>query len=753
MRDGAATARSLRPLWLLTTGAAIGALCSSLTTVEPPRWLPPLLLLVGVLATVLALRWRRRARTELWLLAGLALVCGRGLGQTPDVLYLQRLIADGESTVRAEVVILEGWADSRWGQRTRGVVLTAVHGDRAIGVPRRCRLEIRGSPHPTALPKPGAVIDLLARVRGSAGSPLLVVASNRLVKATGERRLLPALRDRLAHDLLRAAGTNADRIRSAEMAAALALGRRDFVPPERRERWRRSGLAHLLAVSGLHVGLVGGAVWLLLALSGVSPTTARIAVLVALPAYAVLAGAAPSAMRAALMAVIYLAARLLGRAVLPMAAVLLAVTILLTAQPSLIANAGFQLTVVITAALVRWVPPLTEALFGPRWVTGTVAVPVVAQTAAAPLVAWHFRTAIPGAIVANLLALPLLAPIILGSVAAAVIAPLWRPPAALALDLVGVLVSLVGRVSAPARAIELVTPPLPIVAIALLVAAGWIALQARPWARLGVMAWIGTLALLAALWAFSPPPAPPTVEILPVSDGAAVLVSSGDDAVMSDAGRYRREAAQLLAESGHRGLRAVIASHTDEDHVGGMVQILRSFDVERLIVPAWMLGQPQVVPLLRAAHRRGARIHPVAAGSAISLGTVRLEVVWPPAMDPPRLENERSLVVRAVLARGTALITADIGRPTEKRLARSGPLQCAVLVVPHHGGRGSTSPSLLDATAPEVALIPAAPDNTHGHPHSEVLERLARRDIPTRYPARDGRCGARWNGEEWVPFP
>ena len=55
---------------------------------------------------------------------------------------------------------------------------------------------------------------------------------------------------------------------------------------------------------------------------------------------------------------------------------------------------------------------------------------------------------------------------------------------------------------------------------------------------------------------------------------------------------------------------------------------------------------------------------------------------------------------RAVLAQGTALITADIGRPTEKRLARSGPLQCAVLVVPHHGGRSSTSPSLLDATAP-----------------------------------------------------
>jgi competence protein ComEC len=597
------------------------------------------------------------------------------------------------------------------------------------------------------------VIEVLARVRGDPRSPLLVVASNRLVQASGKRRLLPAFRDRLAGGLLRAAGTNANRIRTAEMAAALALGRRDLVPQERRDRWRRSGLAHLLAVSGLHVGLVGGAVWLLLALSGSSPNMARFAVLLAVPAYAILAGAAPSAMRAALMAIIYVGARLLGRAVLPMAAVLLAVTTLLAAQPSLIANAGFQLTVVITATLVRWVPTVTGALFGPRWVTGAVAVPVVAQTAAAPLVAWHFRTAIPGAIIANLLALPLLAPIILGSVAAAVIAPLWRALAALGLDLVGVLIAILRFVSAPARAVELVTPPVPALPAALLVVAGWIALQARPWARFGVMAWIGTLTVLGIWWALSRPPAPPSVELLPVSDGAAVLMSDGHDAVISDAGRYRREAAQLMAESGYRDLRAVIASHTDEDHVGGMAQILRSYDVERLIVPAWMLSQPQVVPLLRAARRRGTRLHPVVAGSAIGLGSLRLEVVWPPAVEPPRLENERSLVARAVSGGGTVLITADIGRSTEHRLVRTGPLQSAVLVIPHHGGRGSTSPSLLEATSPEVALIPAAPGNTHGHPNPEVLQRLAERGIPYRYPARDGRCGARWNGEEWIAYP
>jgi DNA internalization-related competence protein ComEC/Rec2 len=751
--DAAGEARALRPLWLLTTGAALGALCSTLTTVEPPPWLPPLLVIVGLAAAVVAVRWRRNARYELWLLAGLALVCGRGLGQTDETLHLQRLMADSETTVRAQLAITEGWSDARWGHRTRVRVVTATQDDEDLWLPRSCRLEIRGSADPNALPLPGSVVEVLARIRGNHRSPLLVVSSNRLVRASGERRLLPSIRDRLAHNLLRAAGTRAGRIRAAEMAAALALGRRDLVPRERRDRWRRSGLAHLLAVSGLHVGLVGGAVWLLLALTGISPRTTRIAVLIAVPAYAILAGAAPSAMRAALMAAIYLGARLLGRAILPMAAVLLAATVLLVADPWLIANIGFQLTVVITAALVRWVPVLSTTLLGPRWVTGAVAVPVVAQTAAAPLVAWHFRTLIPGAIVANLLALPLLAPIILGSVASAAVAPLWRAPAALGLDLLHLLLSILRAVGTPARSVEIVTPLVPVAVAVFLVIAGWVALQAHRSARLGVLAWICILAVLGASWLLRRPPISPTVELLPVSDGAAVVISGETDAVLADAGRYQREAAQMLTESGHRRLRAVIASHTDEDHVGGMVHVLRTFEVQQLIVPAWMRTEKQVVPLLRAARRGGVRVWPVAAGSAITVGSIRLEVVWPPAVQPPRHENERSLVVRARLAHGAALVTADIGRPTESRLSRTGPLRSAVLVVPHHGGRHSTSPALLDATQPSVALIPAAPGNTHGHPHAETLERLTRRNIPFRYPARDGRCGARWNGQEWVAFP
>ncbi len=754
MTENRAEAEALRPLWLLTTGASLAAAASIVASQPGPSWLRLALSLCGFAAVGAALSRRSRAGGVLWLCAGLALVGGRGLAVRESFLACEARALGGDGTVvRARVTVIEGWSPSRWGWRARGHIGGASIAGDALKLPHACSLEVRGEYTSRALPPPGAVVETLATMRGSASRPLLVVSSFRLLEDTGERRPLPALRDRLARSLLAAAGTQANRIRAAELAAALALGGRDLVPASRRDRWRKSGLAHLLAVSGLHVGLVGGGVWLCAVLLGAGPRTARVIVLVSLPAYAMLAGASPSALRAALMGVVYIGARLLGRAVLPMSAVLLTACILLLSDPPLIGDAGFQLTVVITAALVRWVPSAARVLPGPRWLTGALSVPVVAQTAAAPLVAWHFRSLIPGAVLTNLLALPLLGPTILASVAAALLAPLWPAAAAPVLDLVRVLASALHLASGPARRLELVTPPLPATFVLVLMAAGWLALQPGRRARVGAAGWLAANALFALWWLLPPTPLPEMTELLPVGDGAAVVVSAGRDSVLIDSGRYPSEAARMLAASGRSRLQAVVVSHTDEDHVGGLAHVLAGFAVERLILPRWMAADAAAVPLLRAARLRGVRVMCVARGSAIQLGTLRLETIWPRSIDSPRAENERSLVARVLLEHGTVLVTSDIGRSTEARIARLGHLDCEVLVVPHHGSRHATAEGFLDAADPVIALVPAGPGNSYGHPHPEALRRLAARHIPLRVPARDGWCGARYTDGRWMPFP
>ncbi len=506
MRDVDGESRALKPLWGLTLGGAAGSGIALALREGGPGWLSILLVSSGFFLFAIAVRHGANAPIALWLTAGLALVGGHGLHDAENRLRLAAL-ADREDpvSVRARILVTEGWEESRWGWRARCRVLAAQHENLPIPRLRRCRLEIRGTVDPGELPRPGEIIAALVSIRGSPQSPLLVASSGRLITRTADRGPLSALRGRLSDELLAAARTDVDRIRAAELAAALSLGRRDLLAPARRDGWRRSGLAHLLAVSGLHVGLVGGMTWLLLAFGGAAPNTTRVAILLVLPTYALLAGGSPSAVRAALMGAIFLGAGLLGRAIVPMAAVLLAAFLLLMADPSLVAEASFQLTVLLTAALVRWAPALTSAIPLPRWLAAAIAVPFVAQLAAAPLVAYHFASAIPGAAAANLLVPWLLAPVVLVSVAATAVAPISAPAAGWLLEGVSLGSKALWIVGAPGRAAELVPPPLPSFLLALIVVFGLVALLPGRRAGVGVIAYAAAIAAFAIWWRLIPP--------------------------------------------------------------------------------------------------------------------------------------------------------------------------------------------------------------------------------------------------------
>jgi competence protein ComEC len=382
-----------------------------------------------------------------------------------------------------------------------------------------------------------------------------------------------------------------------------------------------------------------------------------------------------------------------------------------------------------------------------------VAVPLVAQAAAAPIAAAHFRTAVPGAVAANLLVPPLLAPTLTTALLAVVIAPLWPRGSGALLDVVGVGERLLWICGTPGRALVLVVPTLPTTVTAALAIAGWLALQPGRRGLVGVAAWCGVVAAGACWWHLLPPPPTPRVELLEVADGLAATVSTRGGVILADGGRWRNQAAELLADDRVRRLAAVLASHPDEDHIGGLARVLESVEVERLVIPAWARSSDEMASLLRTASRRGTRLIAVARGSVVRIGGTELLVLWPPASFRSGSDNDRSLVVRVVTEHGAVLVGADIDRAIEGRLAGAGCLLSAVLVVPHHGSRGSCSNALLDAVAPEVVLIPAGPLNRHNHPHPEVLDRLHQRGIPVRHPMRDGSCGAAFRDGRWVAFP
>lgn len=708
----------------------------------------------GGLALVAGLHTDGRRRVLLLLLAGLALGGWRGFEETDRRNALDVMLESSSPiTLRVNLTILEGWSASRWGQATTVRVDGASHASRGVDLPRRCRLEVRTSASSLDLPRPGVSVEALVSIKGTPEWPLLVAASPELLDTLKNPRGAPAIREYLAQSLIAAAATNPGRIRSAELAAALALGRRDLVPTHRRRGWRDSGLGHALAVSGLHVGIVSGTFWLIGVIIGLQPKTIRWILLMAIPSYTILAGAAPSAIRACLMVCLYLGARLFGRAAEPLGTVLTAASVMLLVNPGLIAQPGFQLTVMVTAALIRWAPPLTERLRGPQWLRGALAIPIVAQLAAAPIAAIHFKTAIPLAAAVNLAIPLLLTPAIPLAVAAVLIAPIWHTAAGWILDSISLLTDALWVIGGLGRHWKLIVPTLPGFVLFLLVLLGLTAFRYDRLGRTAGVIWLILVLFSPAGWMLARNRNGDHVDLLPVGDGLALTLSMEGNTLLFDGGHYRSEAAELLTDMGIRALDVIVVSHGDEDHAGGIKAVLESIPTARMIVPYWLMSEPQVLPILRAARHAGTSVSIAARGSLIRLGISRLDVLWPPVGRHDAIDNDRSLVIRAQIPSGPIVLTGDIGAGIERILAQTSFLDADVLLIPHHGSASSTSDIFLKSVSPDLALIPAGPENRHHHPHPTVLNRLAAHNIPFLYPARDGWCGAKLNDRKlWQAY-
>lgn len=553
--------------------------------------------------------------------------------------------------------------------------------------------------------------------------------------------------------------------REAELARGFVLGQDDRIDEETKEDFRRSGLSHLLAVSGENVTLLGLLAMPVLGALGVPLRERLIWVLALVALYVPVAGAGPSIQRAGVMGALGILATLAGRRASRLYALASAAAVTLAIDPGVGADVGWQLSFAAVLGILLLAAPLGQAIAGRigsglwrRALAEGVAVTVAATLTTAPLIAYHFETLSTTTLVANVMAMPAVAPAMWLGMCSAALAQVPGLPLEPLNALDALLLAYVAQVAAwcaaPAwaelevhlGAAGLVAAYLGLGALAcLFLLLGRVGLRVRALepllaaAALAVALALGGSALPGAGGSPPPPAHGLRIEVLDVGQGDAILLQpTGGEAVLVDGGPPGEGLAEKLEEAGVSSLGAAVVTHDQSDHAGGVEELLGRYPIGRLVFAR--LGRRTLADAAAA----GVAVRQVAAGQELRSGLLRLRVLWPPAellasrrpapLRPGQDPNQTALVMEARWRRFAMLLTADA--EAESVPIEPGPVD--VLKVAHHGSDDAGLAALLERARPKLAVISVGEDNPYGHPTAGTLAVLARHRVPTLRTDLDG---------------
>jgi competence protein ComEC len=567
--------------------------------------------------------------------------------------------------------------------------------------------------------------------------------------------------------------------RSSGVLRALLLADRAGVTIEQHDSFAAAGASHLLAISGLHVGMVAGwgfiIFWWIL--------TRREAWIVTWPVrklaltagvlmavgYATLAGWPLTAQRALLMMGAALLAWWLRDRSEPLNTMFAALLLILFIDPAAIVSISLWLSFTAVTALLIWSSRLVNEPGLPvwqkarKWIVGLFWVSVVAALATLPITADLFGRIPTYTLLANMLLVPLYS--------------LYVLP----LSIAGELLALMGTVGIAAEVFvwaaagvaegdrflmflktwpagDLWIPDISIYAT-LFYAGGMIGsifLLFRQYYTKALLSTVLTLSLYLLMVVPERSPDVPMLMVWDVGQGAASTLTMPDGRVMviDSPGRYgsRFNGGTIVADGlRHQGVvhaDVVLISHAQSDHAGGIGRLL---DHLRGVGELWIADISEnrsYKPMERAIRHievRGGMVRWLKRGDRLRFGDTDVEVLWPPKGYAPYKRNNASLVLSMELPTGEGLLfPADIEREGESRMVRNGLDHYDVMLVPHHGSRTSSHPAWVQSVRPDIAIVQSGWMNRYRFPRPEIVDRYEKtgaKILDTKYGAVSVRFG------------
>jgi competence protein ComEC len=531
---------------------------------------------------------------------------------------------------------------------------------------------------------------------------------------------------------------------------AVWLGDQGFLADSEYQSYVRSGTAHILSVSGVHAAIMFASASFLLRLLNVPPRLRAAPIILSMMLYAFMTGASVATVRAAMMVCVYVAADFFDRERDAPTALALAGIAFLAWDSDLLFDLGFQLSFLSVASMLLFSDRI-DTILGCVWqpVRPAISSTLAVQLLPLPVAARHFHFIPLAATLANLLIIPLVA------------AALW----------LCVLTALAGAVSltlatAFGHTLWLVVRAIQWIA-ALFAAANWLAPTVTSPTLLGLgLWWFGSGALATALhaaprrrrfWAFAAVSFTASIlfwepwrhhaeiafldvghgdaAVVRTRAGATMLVDGGDRSEFVDNGE--RIVAPFLWSRGVTRVDAVVASHADRDHMGGLIFILEHFDIGVVYLSPRDSGRDLEHELIQVCQRRDIPVRRVQRGEKLELEGATVEVLHPAAeWAAARSINDASIVLRVRWEGQTVLFTGDIEESAESVLSQAD-CRADVLKVPHHGADTSSTLPFLRAVAPRVAVASTGATGRRVL-DTAIAERYERLDIAFYRTDRDG---------------
>lgn len=541
-------------------------------------------------------------------------------------------------------------------------------------------------------------------------------------------------------------GVSAD---SRGLVAGLAIGDESLLSNPMRESMKVVSLTHLTAVSGANCAIVVGLAWLLLGRLEISRFTRSLVSVLVLTGYVLLVGRQPSVLRASVMVGVVIISTTLGRKGSASAALALCVMVLLVADPWLVSDYGFQLSVLATLGILQLAPALSERFRArmPTWLALTLAVSIAAQLFCLPVLLQLQDGLSTYSVFANILAEPLVAPITVLGIVACIVSPITPWLAGLLTWTASLGAWLILQIASGLADAPMATLSWP---------SGWLGIgyaglvlgAVLAWARsqkagtrviAALMIGVTVAAILGScssqqLRSWSWPPAGWSIVSCDVGQGDATVLRSNGAVAVIDVGREPRLIDSCLKSLGVKRVDLLVLTHFDLDHVGGLDGLLKGRYVDLALITSYQDERPAAAITYRSLSTKAQRVVQVGTGYSGRLGELTWTVLSPhQGAAEAEDSNDGSVSMLFLGPKYAFLGLADLGERAQRRLASEssgwlgegfGSLPLVVKVA-HHGS-GDQYPELYEALRPEIALFSVGRNNEYGHPTERTLSLLAR---------------------------